>query len=45
MQKVTRLSGPGLDEVVDVPGVTASGGKWPQRWVEGCEKVIFSMFL
>lgn len=30
VRKVTRLSGPGL-ETSEVPGVTASGGKWPHR--------------
>lgn len=40
LQKVTRLSGPGLDEVVDAPGVTASGGKWPARLQDECESMV-----
>lgn len=32
VQKVQRLTGPGA-EYSDVPGVTAGGGKWPERWV------------
>ena len=29
-----RLTGPGA-EASDVPGVTAGGGKWPQRYCDG----------
>ena len=40
VNKVPRLSGPGL-ETVDVPGVTALGGKWPGRHVSD-SVVIFN---
>lgn len=36
VKKVTRLSGPGL-ETADIPGITASGGKWPRRLRDLCE--------
>ncbi|XP_019637267.1 PREDICTED: marginal zone B- and B1-cell-specific protein-like [Branchiostoma belcheri] len=35
VEGVKRLSGPGL-ETKEVPGVTASGHKWPQRLHEMC---------
>ncbi|ESN98288.1 hypothetical protein HELRODRAFT_193031 [Helobdella robusta] len=39
IKKVTRLSGPGM-ETEEVPGVTASGGKWPARLQDLCETMI-----
>ncbi|XP_035697135.1 marginal zone B- and B1-cell-specific protein-like [Branchiostoma floridae] len=39
VEGVKRLSGPGL-ETKEVPGVTASGQKWPQRLHEMCHMYI-----